>query len=97
MNPTSKILKYKTYDKYIIFYKKTCIYCENALELLKRKNLNYRSYNVEKIGGIQTVLENLKANKSQLNFDVSHKTVPIIFKHGKFIGGFTELNKLLKE
>lgn len=87
---TEKIINNK--DKYIIFYSPTCIYCINAIKLLKRSNLKFKAYDIDKIkGGMQTVLGQLIKTKKLTGFDVRHNTKPIIFKYGKFLGGYTDL------
>ena len=86
----SKILKYN--DRYVIFYTDTCIFCTKAIELLKLHKIPFKSYNIDKIkGGAPKLLLNLIKHKKQLNFDTHHNTKPIIFKHGKFLGGFMDL------
>jgi len=92
---TKKILENK--DKYIIFYSDWCGYCENALKLLKKHNLSFKGYKIDKIeGGINTLLKNLKKTKHITNFDPNHKSRPIIFKYGKYLGGCDILVNKLK-
>ncbi len=94
---TQKILKHK--NKYVIFYSEWCKYSQNAIELLKNKNIPYRGYIIENIvpnDNIQLLLNKLARNKDITNFNSSHRTRPIIFKHGKFLGGYTELNQDLE-
>ena len=92
----AKILKSKT-DTYVIFYKKTCPYCIRALKKLKETNSNYKGYDINKIGGTDILLDILKKYHSELNFDPMHRTIPIIFYNGKFIGGSDELIKRLEQ
>lgn len=79
-------------NTYIIFYVKECPYCKSALDLLRSKKLNYKGYLIDDIvGGMGTLLKNLRDNAQLVEFDKSHETKPIIFLGGKFIGGYTEL------
>ena len=44
-----------------------------------------------------STLNNQKNNESNIHsFNSSHKTRPIIFKYGQFLGGFDELKKDIK-
>ena len=92
----AKILKSNT-DTYIIFYKKTCPYCIRALEKLKETNSNYKGYDINKIGGTDILLDILKKYQSKLDFDPTHRTIPIIFYNRKFIGGSDELIERLEQ
>lgn len=90
----SKVLKYN--DRYVIFTSDSCIFCTKAVNLLKKHNITYKSYNIDNIrGGFNYLLTNLIKHNKQINFNVHHETKPIIFKYGKYLGGFTELNALL--
>lgn len=81
---------------YVIFFIYGCPYCEKALSLLRNSNVVYKGYNINEIkGGMEYLLMILNKHKDQLYFDPSHKTKPIIFYNGKFIGGFSELSKIL--
>ena len=81
---------------YVIFFVYGCPYCEKALSLLRSSHVLYKGYNINEIdGGMKNLLIVLDKHKDQLNFDSSHKTKPIIFYNGKFIGGFSELSKIL--
>jgi glutaredoxin len=91
----SKVIENK--NKYVVFYCKWCKYSIRAIDLLKQKKLSYKSYDIDSIpGGMDALLENLIANKKIISFDVSHKTRPIIFGRGKFIGGYDDLVMSLK-
>ena len=82
-------------NKYIIFYSKWCGYSMKALDLLRLKKVEYKGYNIDKINGGMSRLLEIFNNNSLLSFDNSHKTRPIIFFNGKFIGGYTDLEKIL--
>ncbi len=68
--------------KYIIYTQKACGYCNKAKELLAELNLEYEERLLD-------TPERVKKFKER-----GYKTVPQIFKH---VGGFTELQKDLKE
>ena len=91
-----KILAYKNTDMYIVFYSPTCKFSLNAIDLLKHKNKSFKGYNVDKLsGGIGKLLHYLDLGKGVTGYLPSHKTKPVIFHRGKFIGGFTELRSYL--
>ena len=92
-----KILLHKNEDMYIIFYTPTCKFSINAINLLKQKNKSFKGYNVDKIkGGFDKLLQYLNIEKKNTGYIESHKTKPVIFHKGKFIGGFTELQSYIK-
>lgn len=80
---------------YTIFYSDWCGYCHSAFELLRKKGLAYKGYNIDKLEGMQNILNKLNKTKELTNFDPEHKTRPIIFYDSKFIGGFNELDQFL--
>ena len=83
-------------NTYIIFYVPECTYCQQALDLLRTSNVKYKGYNIHQINGsMQNLLEILKQNATLIGFDSSHRTKPIIFLNGKFLGGTRELSKQL--
>lgn len=92
---TKKILKHK--DKYVIFYSEWCSYSMRALKLLQSKGVPYRAYVIEKVSpDFSVMLMLLNKSKEKNGFRSGHTTRPIIFKHGKFLGGYTELAKDLE-
>lgn len=93
-----KIFEYKDSDIFILFYSPWCQYSKNAIELLKMKGLPFKGYNIDNIkGNIDKILYYLSKNKNATDFDDTHRTRPIIFHKGKFIGGYTDLVKYLDE
>lgn len=91
-----KILDYKDSNLYIIFYSPNCKYCLDTINLLKHKKLSFKGYNIDNFrGGMVSLLYHLKHQHKLTGFDVNHSTKPVIFHKGKFVGGFTELKKLL--
>ncbi|HIH2763918.1 MAG TPA: glutaredoxin domain-containing protein [Candidatus Azoamicus sp.] len=69
-----------------IYTTKTCMYCNLAKNLLIEKKIDFKEINIE--NDLTIFNELIKKTKS--------KTVPQIFINEKFIGGYTELNELLK-
>lgn len=81
---------------YVIFFSYGCPYCENALKLLNLKNVHYRGYDIDTLdGGVNHLLNVLINNADQLNYNINHHTKPIIFKNGKFLGGYDELRRVM--
>jgi len=90
-----KILDNK--DTFTIFYSDWCAYCQQAIKELKQSGLSYKGYKIDKIsGGINKLIESLTETKDFSDFDPNHKTRPIIFRGGKFIGGYQDLKKYLE-
>tara|TARA_Y100000780_G_scaffold227069_1_gene242263 strand:- start:544 stop:819 length:276 start_codon:yes stop_codon:yes gene_type:complete len=85
---TEKILSNKKI--FTVFYTEYCPYSIKAINLLKIKNLEYKSYI---INDMDKILSNLNKNKHLTGFKSSHKTKPIIFFDTQFIGGYQELLK----
>lgn len=83
-------------DKFVVFYSDWCMYSLNAIKLLKTKNRSFKGYLIESIeGDMDTLLDVLKKHKEKINFNELHKTRPIIFYKGKFLGGYTELKQMI--
>lgn len=89
---TKKIIKYSNDNMFIIFYNEWCGYSMRAIDLLKNKKQSFKGY---KIDDMKKILYFLNESSNITNFNKKHKTRPMIFKNGKFIGGLKELNKYL--
>lgn len=88
--------KIKKHNTFVIFYVPDCPYCQAALNLLREKNVPYKGYNIYSInGGFPVLLDILNRNANQINYNHNHKTKPIIFYNGNFLGGYDSLNKFL--
>ncbi len=74
---------------FTIYYSNECKYCRLALELLRKKRANFRAVEIDDFGAL---LKKLGAQVPQ-----THRTKPIIFKDGKFLGGYTDLAKYYGE
>jgi glutaredoxin len=95
--PISKIRKYN--ERIVIFYDKGCHYSEDAIKLLKQKKVLYRAYEIKPIADELSALItyfNQPDIAAETGFDPQHRTKPIVFNCGRFIGGFTELKRLLE-
>lgn len=89
-----KVLKHK--DKIVIFYSPWCAYSNRALDLVRESKLPNKCYNIDSISdGFNKIKERFDSNKDLLNFNTNHKTRPIIFVNGRFIGGYTELKSYI--
>lgn len=82
-------------DTYIIFFSYSCGYSVNALNLLKKSKLKFKGYDIDKICSLSELLNILIS--SNIDFDKHHRTKPIVFYNGKFIGGYTELNSIINK
>lgn len=84
-------------NTYIIFFVYECPYSMMALDLLRKSGSKYKGYNINAVkGGMAKLLETFNNNSENINFNKNHKTKPIIFFNKKFIGGYDELSKILK-
>ncbi len=91
-------MKIKKNDNYVIFYSKWCHWSMEAVNLLKANKVKCKGYIIDDIdGGLPFVLSRLSKNKYEFKFLKSHKTRPIVFKNGKFIGGHDALVKHFKD
>ena len=69
--------------EFVIYYSYDCPYCLKALELLKEHKADYTAIEIDDLPKLlQTLGDKLPS---------SHKTKPIIFRRGKFLGGYTQL------
>ena len=85
-----KILKHN--DKYVMFYSPWCSYSNQAMDYIKTTGEDYRFYNIDSIpNGMELILNEFNKVAAEINFDPNHKTRPIIFYKGKFIGGSANL------
>jgi glutaredoxin len=92
----AKINQYKDKKIYLVFYSQWCGYSKKALALLESTKTDAKCYIVDKIlGSREKLLSCLISDAENTSFDKNHKTVPIIFYQGKFLGGYTELSNKL--
>ena len=84
-------------NKEIIFFGLSyCEYCKDTIKMLNEKKITYKYYVIDKHFNIFFDIL-LKVSELHPNLKIinSHKTVPVIFINKKFIGGFTNLQKIL--
>ena len=84
-------------EVYTLYIKNGCPYSMEALDILKNKkqrNVTIKVYDVNNYNGTIDTINNLKKHKF-IPKNSQHKTVPIIFHNGKFIGGCSDLKKRL--
>jgi len=83
---------------FTIFYTPECPYCKRALALLDKSGKAYKGYDMKNIdGGQDFVLECLAQNPKLTGFDKNHRTRPIVFYDGQFVGGASELDQFLQK
>ena len=86
----------KNNDVVIVFGLSTCGYCNAAIEYLNKNSIPYKYYKINKYYNIFfKILLKLVKIHPELMFDITHKTFPVIFINKKFIGGYSDLIKLL--
>lgn len=81
---------------YVLLYSPSCGFSQKALELLRSHNLSYKGYDIDQMGGLERVLSTLKTGQGATGFDPAHRTRPIIFINGHFLGGADQLERLLQ-
>ena len=72
--------------KAIVWSKDSCLFCDQAKNLLKLKGIEYEERNISRDWTREQLLEAVP----------DARTVPQIFLDQQLIGGFTELRKHLK-
>ena len=83
-------------DKLVIFYSDWCPYSKDAVKLSRQSGIKHKHYKIDDVpGGFPAVLEIFNKRKDEVNYDINHKTKPIVFYKGKFVGGCSELTKML--
>jgi glutaredoxin len=79
-------------DYYVIFGLSYCGYCIKTKKYLKDHNKKYKYYEIDKY--YKTFFKNLIKTYTKypdIKFKTEHKTYPVIFYKGKFIGGYIDL------
>lgn len=80
------------YD-FVVFGSDTCPYCLKAYSLLESNNIQYKYIDINgQILSKQDIFKDLYLNRL---IPSSVKTIPIIFYKGRYIGGYTDLRKML--
>ena len=83
--------------EFTLYIKKYCPYSQEAIKILKERNIKFKTYDVTKYNGTISVIKELKKYKLIPNKS-NHSTVPIVFGvAGDFIGGCDKLKSYLKK
>ena len=88
-----KINQYLENDVFILFYMdiSKCYYAKEALNLIKKSKVKYKGFLINRS---PDELPNLiNCLKTKIN---GHKTLPMIFYKGEFIGGYSDLKLILE-
>ena len=80
--------------KFIIYGKEMCEWCDKAKELCHQYGLKFEYYSVDDRFDGEANLAALKEKAGAESITI--KTVPAIWHHGKFIGGFNELGAYIE-
>lgn len=87
--------------EFVVFYKNlnTCPYSNEAIIVLKKHKKTFKAYCIDdsskNIDMRADLLKHLITKKTVTGFDTNHKTLPIIFHKGQFVGGYAELKIML--
>ena len=87
---------YTNPNTFLVFGIESCKYCKNSIQILTEKNLPFKYYSLDKYYDFfLNILERITNLDIELNIDPNHKTFPIIFYNGKYVGGSDKLKKLI--
>jgi glutaredoxin 3 len=84
-NKCKGVPKPNTNDEWTIYTLSWCGYCKAAKSLLKEKKQKFVEHDVSELSNVNSCLSNLTKD---------YNLYPMIFKKGKFIGGFSDLKNL---
>jgi len=73
----------------IIYGKEMCEFCDKAKEICHQYGISFKYYSIDDRFDGKVYFDKLKARA--LKEDLTIKTVPAIWHHDKFIGGYNEL------
>jgi glutaredoxin len=83
---------------YTIYTKTNCPYCIKVKDLLKNEKVENKIVNCDKYLEDPSIKEFFLEFIRTINGEIPHRTFPIVFYKGNFIGGFTDTEKFyLKE
>lgn len=83
---------------FTIYQTPTCPYCQKAVQVLNRlaNQVPVKNIILEDIdGNLPATLNYFNKNGTKYSFNHDHKTRPLIFFNGKFIGGLQELMRFI--
>ena len=93
-----KIIKSKIMNNpnnLIIFGLQDCPYSKESIKYSIKNNINYKFYNIEKYkDDFYKIINMIRESNPKFLINPTHKTFPLIFYNEKFIGGYSELNKM---
>lgn len=81
----TKLIMPKDTDEYTVYGASWCGFCRKAKKLLEDKQLPFVYYDVDV----------MKMDRKELTELTGQKTIPMVFHKTKFIGGYTDLVKIL--
>lgn len=81
--------------EFTIYGAPNCDYCTKSKRVLDTADQQYLYHNIDEFG--QSRKETFDFFKREGLIPETVKTIPLIFVYGKFIGGYTELNKYLDD
>jgi glutaredoxin len=83
-----------TIDSYTIYSKSGCLYCTKAKGLLQNERVSPLVVNCDEflLGNKEEFLDLMK---SLIGYE--YKTFPMIFKNGRFIGGYNKTKEFYEE
>ena len=71
--------------KWIVYGSDICPFCNKAKEYLQNKNQKYTYIDITKYQDSRELLKKMTDG---------YRTIPVIYKNGKFIGGYSDLCEL---
>jgi glutaredoxin 3 len=83
----------------VVYTRENCIFCTKAKELLNNNNISYEEYILDVFGRDNRPLvenQHWSTKDELLQLCPTAKTVPQIWLDGKYVGGFTELSKIIQ-
>ena len=82
-------------DSFVTLYVyKRCGYSKLAMDLCKQYKLKHMVHDMDKLGGKEHVISELKKNK-HIARNSKHSTAPVVFVNAKFIGGCDKLQSAI--
>lgn len=90
--------KINNLDKTVVFFGLSyCEYCKKTLNLLNKHKISYKYYSIDKYRNIFfDLLKKISEMHPSINIDINQKTFPVIFIKKKFIGTYTNFEKIIK-
>jgi len=93
-----KINEYKDKDLYVVFYSSMCGYSNALINFLKEHKISFKAYDFAgKQPDFLDIIKEFNDNAKELKFDTNHKTKPVVFFKGKFVGGSDYTISMLSE